>query len=100
MVGYTRNDIELWTEVMARACTGAGIGKTDIVQNIYGYGLFTGGLGTHYGAMRVGGTGRARSRSDTAFPRDSWRSAVAAARRGSETACICRREARPATAAA
>ncbi|OGP33950.1 MAG: phenylacetate--CoA ligase, partial [Deltaproteobacteria bacterium GWC2_65_14] len=54
VVGYTRNDIELWTEVMARACTGAGIGKTDIVQNIYGYGLFTGGLGTHYGAMRVG----------------------------------------------
>ncbi|HBO68794.1 MAG TPA: phenylacetate--CoA ligase, partial [Deltaproteobacteria bacterium] len=45
VVGYTRNDIELWTEVMARACTGAGIGKTDIVQNIYGYGLFTGGLG-------------------------------------------------------
>ena len=54
VVGYTRSDIELWTEVMARACTGAGIGKTDIVQNIYGYGLFTGGLGTHYGAMRVG----------------------------------------------
>jgi len=54
VVGYTRNDIELWTEVMARACTGAGITRRDIVQNIYGYGLFTGGLGTHYGAMRVG----------------------------------------------
>ena len=54
VVGYTRNDVELWTEVMARACTGAGITKNDIVQNIYGYGLFTGGLGTHYGAMRVG----------------------------------------------
>ena len=54
VVGYTRNDIELWTEVMARACTGAGITRHDIVQNIYGYGLFTGGLGTHYGAMRVG----------------------------------------------
>ena len=54
VVGYTRNDIEVWTEVMARACTGAGITKNDIVQNIYGYGLFTGGLGTHYGAQRVG----------------------------------------------
>jgi phenylacetate-CoA ligase len=54
VVGYTRNDVELWTEVMARACTGAGITKNDIVQNIYGYGLFTGGLGTHYGAIRVG----------------------------------------------
>jgi phenylacetate-CoA ligase len=56
VVPYTRNDIELWTEVMARACTGAGITKNDIVQNIYGYGLFTGGLGTHYGAIRVGAT--------------------------------------------
>ncbi|HWS15672.1 MAG TPA: phenylacetate--CoA ligase, partial [Candidatus Methylomirabilis sp.] len=54
VVGYTRGDIEVWTEVMARACTGAGITKKDIVQNIYGYGLFTGGLGTHYGAQRVG----------------------------------------------
>jgi phenylacetate-CoA ligase len=54
VVGYTRNDIELWTEVMARACTGAGITRKDVVQNIYGYGLFTGGLGTHYGAIRVG----------------------------------------------
>ncbi|GAB4365152.1 MAG: phenylacetate--CoA ligase [Deltaproteobacteria bacterium] len=54
VAGYTRNDIELWTEVMARACTGAGITRHDIVQNVYGYGLFTGGLGTHYGAMRVG----------------------------------------------
>ena len=56
VVPYTRNDIELWTEVMARACTGAGITKSDVVQNIYGYGLFTGGLGTHYGAIRVGAT--------------------------------------------
>jgi len=56
VVPYTRNDLELWTEVMARACTGAGITKNDIVQNIYGYGLFTGGLGTHYGAIRVGAT--------------------------------------------
>jgi phenylacetate-CoA ligase len=53
-VGYTRNDLENWSEVMGRACTGAGIGKKDTVQNIYGYGLFTGGLGAHYGAIRVG----------------------------------------------
>ncbi|NJD62722.1 MAG: phenylacetate--CoA ligase [Deltaproteobacteria bacterium] len=54
VVGYTRNDIELWSEVMARACTAGGVTKKDIVQNIYGYGLFTGGLGAHYGAIRVG----------------------------------------------
>lgn len=54
VVGYTRNDLESWSEVMARACTGAGITNRDVVQNIYGYGLFTGGLGAHYGAIRVG----------------------------------------------
>ncbi len=54
VVGYTRKDLESWAEVMARACTGAGITKTDVVQNIYGYGLFTGGIGVHYGAIRVG----------------------------------------------
>ena len=56
VVPYTRSDIELWTEVMARTCVGVGITKNDILQNIYGYGLFTGGLGTHYGAIRVGAT--------------------------------------------
>lgn len=54
VVGYTRNDLENWSEVMGRACTGAGITSKDVVQNIYGYGLFTGGLGAHYGAIRVG----------------------------------------------
>ncbi|MEI6205757.1 MAG: phenylacetate--CoA ligase [Desulfuromonadales bacterium] len=54
VVGYTRNDIETWTEVMARALTCSGIGKNDVLQNIYGYGLFTGGLGAHYGGIRVG----------------------------------------------
>ena len=54
VVGYTRNDIDLWSDAMARAFTAAGVTKSDIVQNIYGYGLFTGGLGTHYGAMRIG----------------------------------------------
>jgi phenylacetate-CoA ligase len=54
VVGYTRQDLETWKEVMARALTGAGITSKDVVQNIYGYGLFTGGLGAHYGAIRVG----------------------------------------------
>lgn len=54
VVGYTRNDLDNWSEVMARACTGGGITKKDVVQNIYGYGLFTGGIGAHYGAIRVG----------------------------------------------
>jgi len=54
VVGYTSNDIEVWSEVMARTMTSAGTSKTDIVQNAYGYGLFTGGLGAHYGAERIG----------------------------------------------
>lgn len=54
VVGYTRNDIELWNEVMARACTGASITSKDVVQNMFGYGFFTGGLGAHYGGIRVG----------------------------------------------
>jgi phenylacetate-CoA ligase len=54
VVGYTRNDVESWTEVMARSCTGAGFTRDDVVQNIFGYGLFTGGIGAHYGAIRVG----------------------------------------------
>jgi phenylacetate-CoA ligase len=54
VVGYTRQDLESWKEVMARAFTAAGITNRDVVQNIYGYGLFTGGLGAHYGAIRVG----------------------------------------------
>ena len=51
---YTRGDIDLWAEVMARTLTMGGVTKDDIVQNAYGYGLFTGGLGAHYGAQRVG----------------------------------------------
>ena len=51
---YTSGDIEMWTEVMARTLTSAGMSKTDIMQNAYGYGLFTGGLGFHYGGERVG----------------------------------------------
>ena len=54
VVAYNRNDISLWAEVMARTYTCAGVTRTDVVQNAYGYGLFTGGLGAHYGAERVG----------------------------------------------
>jgi phenylacetate-CoA ligase len=51
---YTANDINIWREVMARTLAGAGCTKDDIVQNCYGYGLFTGGPGAHYGAMTIG----------------------------------------------
>jgi phenylacetate-CoA ligase len=54
--GYTRGDIEIWGEVVARALTMCGATKDDIIQNGYGYGLFTGGLGIHYGAQRIGAT--------------------------------------------
>ncbi|TWJ11425.1 phenylacetate--CoA ligase family protein [Geobacter argillaceus] len=54
VVGYTRNDIETWSEVMARCLTSAGITSKDVLQNIYGYGLFTGGVGAHYGGVRIG----------------------------------------------
>ena len=51
--GYTQNDIEVWTEMVARALSAAGAGKDDIVQIAYGYGLFTGGLGAHQGAGKL-----------------------------------------------
>ncbi|TLU87314.1 MAG: phenylacetate--CoA ligase [Chlorobium sp.] len=54
VVGYTHNDIQMWSEVVARSLTMAGVGKADIIQVAYGYGLFTGGLGLHYGAEAVG----------------------------------------------
>ncbi len=56
LVGYTRNDLEYWTEALARSLTSVGIGSEDTMQVSYGYGLFTGGLGLHYGAERVGAT--------------------------------------------
>src|SRR6478609_10279835 len=57
VVGYTRADIEMWSDVMARSIRAAG-GRTGmIIHNAYGYGLFTGGLGAHYGAERLGCTG-------------------------------------------
>lgn len=54
VVGYTRRDIEIWSECVARALTQAGITRDDTVQVAYGYGLFTGGLGAHYGAEFLG----------------------------------------------
>lgn len=56
VVGYTRRDIETWSELMARSLASAGVTKEDIIQNAYGYGLFTGGLGVHYGAEKLGAT--------------------------------------------
>ncbi|MCX8033889.1 MAG: phenylacetate--CoA ligase [Thermodesulfovibrio sp.] len=54
VAGYTLNDIEIWGEVMARCLTMIGTTKNDIVQVAYGYGLFTGGFGVHYGARKIG----------------------------------------------
>jgi len=54
--GYTREDLDLWAEVMARTVSCAGITAKDVVHNAYGYGLFTGGLGFHLGAEKVGAT--------------------------------------------
>jgi phenylacetate-CoA ligase len=56
VVAYTRDDIEVWSEVMARTLACCGLHRGDIVQNAYGYGLFTGGLGAHYGAEALGAT--------------------------------------------
>ena len=56
VVGYTRGDLDLWSDLMARSLACAGARPGDIVHNAYGYGLFTGGLGAHYGAERLGCT--------------------------------------------
>lgn len=56
VVGYTRGDIDRWGDLVARTLAAAGATPEDIVQNAYGYGLFTGGLGFHYGAERLGAT--------------------------------------------
>jgi len=54
VVGYTRKDIQMWAEVVSRSLTMAGVHRNDIVQIAYGYGLFTGGLGLHYGGEKIG----------------------------------------------
>ncbi|MCD1295632.1 phenylacetate--CoA ligase [Methanocella sp. CWC-04] len=54
VVGYTRGDIDCWTTSLARSLTACGLGRGDVMQVSYGYGLFTGGLGMHYGAEEIG----------------------------------------------
>jgi phenylacetate-CoA ligase len=56
VVGYTRNDLQMWAEVVTRSLAMAGVHQNDIVQVAYGYGLFTGGLGLHYGTENLGAT--------------------------------------------
>ncbi len=56
VVGYTKKDLDTWAGVMARALVCAGANKGDMVHNAYGYGLFTGGLGAHYGVEKLGAT--------------------------------------------
>jgi phenylacetate-CoA ligase len=56
VVAYTQSDIEVWVQVMIRSFAACGLHRGDVVQNAYGYGLFTGGLGAHYGAEALGAT--------------------------------------------
>jgi len=56
VVGYTQRDVNNWASLMARSLMSAGAGRRDVIHNAYGYGLFTGGLGAHYGAERLGAT--------------------------------------------
>ena len=66
VVGYTKNDIDVWSESAARAIVATGGSKDDIVHVSYGYGLFTGGLGLHYGAEYLGATAIPVSTGNTA----------------------------------
>ena len=56
VVGYTQDDLDVWSSVMLRSFVATGMHAGDVLQNAYGYGLFTGGLGAHYGAERLGAT--------------------------------------------
>ena len=56
VVGYTQTDLDNWSESLARGMTSFGMTKKDMLQNFHGYGLFTGGLGVHYGAEKIGAT--------------------------------------------
>jgi len=56
VVAYTQADLDVWTEVMVRSFAACGLHRGDVIQNAYGYGLFTGGLGIHYGAEALGAT--------------------------------------------
>ena len=67
VVGYTENDLQMWSECMARMLTAIGVGKDDIAQVSFGYGLFTGGFGAHGGAEMVGATVIPMSSGNTAL---------------------------------
>ena len=54
--GYTKEDLDTWSEIMARGLTMFGVDEEDLIQNTHGYGLFTGGFGVHYGAQKIGAT--------------------------------------------
>ena len=54
VVGYTRNDLDTWSDLVARLCVAAGATDEDIAQISFGYGLFTGALGLHYGLEKIG----------------------------------------------
>jgi phenylacetate-CoA ligase len=56
VVAYTQEDLEVWSSVMVRSFVACGVSRHDVIQNAYGYGLFTGGLGAHYGAETLGAT--------------------------------------------
>jgi len=56
VVGYTKRDIKLWANLMSRTLAAAGASSKDVIHNSYGYGLFTGGMGAHYGAENLGAT--------------------------------------------
>ncbi len=66
VVGYTAGDIDVWADLMARSLRAAGVRPGDMVHNAYGYGLFTGGLGAHYGIERLGATAIPMSGGQTA----------------------------------
>jgi phenylacetate-CoA ligase len=66
VVGYTKNDLKTWSDLVARVLTAGGITKDDVVQIAFGYGLFTGGFGLHYGAERVGASVIPMSSGNTA----------------------------------
>src|SRR5213076_64466 len=69
VTGYTRHDLELWAQCMGRVMEYAGVTSRDVVQNAYGYGLFTGGMGLHLGAEAVGATVVPTSSGVTSAPR-------------------------------
>ncbi len=82
VVGYTRNDLKNWSNLVARIITMAGVTKDDVIQVSFGYGMFTGALGLHYGAERVGASVIPASSGNTArqiqFMRDFKSTALVA----------------------